>query len=100
MQYSYCLFVGGRSLAQLRQMFFRMKRAIFSNSPSEIAFNSSILNDFIRNIIGCDMRICDVKEPRFIYLVSIHLIVYLSIYLSMYLFVFIHLSITEFLCLQ
>lgn len=58
------LVYGGRSLAQLRQMFFRMKRAIFSNSPSEIAFNSSILNDFIRNIIGCDMRICDVKEPR------------------------------------
>lgn len=57
--------LGECPLSRIRQTLFRMKASLFSNSNDEVAYNSAVLKNFIRAVIGRDLRMSDISTPRY-----------------------------------
>jgi len=55
---------GGKSLAQLRQLYFRLKEQVFSRSRMGYAYNSKALEELLKEELGTELRMCDVNYPK------------------------------------
>lgn len=67
----YCLsFIGECTLSSLRQAFFRMKNALFSNPQHEVQYNTAMLKNFIQAITGRDTRMNDIGYPKLVVFVT------------------------------
>ena len=56
--------LGKKSLSQLRQILYKMKENIYSNSHSEPVYNTELLNALLQDTVGTTLTMCDVKEPK------------------------------------
>ena len=73
--YSFCtgldclynfIFVGNKSLEEVRRFYFKLKDDIFGNSIASLNFNTEELQRFLQDIFGEKQKMNDVKYPRYI----------------------------------
>ena len=62
----YFSFAGGKSLHQLRQLFFRMKDEIFAKGliPGT-GYDTIALEKILQEELGANTRMSDVRYPRY-----------------------------------
>lgn len=51
-------------MAQLRQLYFRLKEQVFSRSRMGYAYNSKALEELLKEELGTELRMCDVNYPK------------------------------------
>lgn len=55
---------GGKSLTQLRELYFRLKEQIFARSRMGYAYNSKALEELLKEELGTELNMCDVEYPK------------------------------------
>ena len=58
--------VAKKTLCQLRQLYFKLKDEVFSNDRIGFAYNTEALEKLLKEELGMDMTMNDVKFPRYI----------------------------------
>ena len=49
----------------LRQLLFKMKNELFSNPSNDPSYNTALLKEFVRAVTGRDLKMSDIKSPRY-----------------------------------
>ena len=61
----YFLFpLAGKTVKELRQLFFRMKDEVFANPKFGVVFNSEALEKMLKDAIGPTKRMSEIKHPK------------------------------------
>ena len=69
---SYCLcclgvislLTAGKSLLEIRQLYFKMKEEVFSRPRAGFAYNTRALEKLLQDELGTEMCMGDVKRPK------------------------------------
>ena len=69
---SYCLcclgvislLTAGKSLLEIRQLYFKMKEEVFSSPRAGLPFNTKALEKLLQDELGTEMCMGDVKQPK------------------------------------
>lgn len=60
----YMLPTANKSLAELRQLYFKMKDQVFGTDRFGFAYNTAALEKLLKEEFGTSMRLGDVTTPR------------------------------------
>lgn len=58
------LFAGRLSITELRKFYFRARDDVFKDPTGGISFDTDGLEEMLKNAVGAEMRMSDVKYPR------------------------------------
>lgn len=58
------IFLGNKSLEEVRRFYFKLKDDIFGDSVASLNFNTDKLQEFLQDIFGEEKKMNDVKYPR------------------------------------
>ena len=58
------IFLGNKSLEEVRRFYFKLKDDIFGDSVASLNFNTDKLQEFLQDIFGKEKKMNDVKYPR------------------------------------
>ena len=61
---SLSLFLGNKSLEEVRQLYYKLKDDIFGNSVASLNFNTDKLQEFLQDTFGEEKKMNNVKYPR------------------------------------
>lgn len=56
-----------KTLPELRQLYFKLKEQIFASPRFGFAYNTEALESLLKETLGSEIRMCDVKEPKLAY---------------------------------
>ena len=54
-------------MSEIRKFFFKAREDVFMDPQGGIKFNAPGLESMLKEVLG-DMKLCDVKHPRYCYL--------------------------------
>ena len=54
----------GKSLHEIRQLYFKIKEEMFSSPRAGLAFNTKALEKLLQDELGTEMCMGDVKRPK------------------------------------
>ena len=54
----------GKSLLEIRQLYFKMREEVFSSPRAGFAFNTKALEKLLQDELGTEMCMGDVKRPK------------------------------------
>ena len=57
-------FPGGKSLSELRQLYFRIKDEIFAKGRYGFGWDSDAYEELLQQYLDPKMKLMDVKHPR------------------------------------
>ena len=62
------LIIGKKTLAELRQFYFKLKEDVFSSQGigGLGGFNTEELERILKEVLGTEMRMSDIKEPKYV----------------------------------
>ena len=60
----YILVLAGMSVTEVRQLYFKMKDAVFGNPKGGVSFNTAALQDLLFETFGNDLCMNDVTSPK------------------------------------
>lgn len=58
------IFLGNKSLEEVRRFYFKLKDDIFGDSIASLNFSTDKLQKFLQDIFGEEKKMNDVKYPR------------------------------------
>ena len=64
--------VAGKSLKEMRQLYFKMKDQVFSNDRFGFGYNTEVLEKLLIEEFGTELRMSDVTFPRYMLYVCYH----------------------------
>ena len=62
--YVITIMLAKKSLAQLRQLYFKMKDKVFGSDRLGFAYNTDALEKLLKQEFGTSMKLSDVNFPR------------------------------------
>ena len=62
--YSYFILSAKKSLAQLRQLYFKMKDKVFGNDRFGFGYDTEALEQILKDEFGSTMTLSDVDFPK------------------------------------
>lgn len=60
----YLLLAAKKSLAELRQLYFRMKEKVFGSDRFGFAYNTENLEELLKDVFGTTMTMADEELPK------------------------------------
>ena len=61
----YCMHAGGKSLSELRQLYFRIKDEIFAKGRYGFGWDSDAYEAILQEYLDPNIMLTDVKYPRY-----------------------------------
>jgi len=59
-----CLLAGKQSLSDLRKFYFRAREDVFQDPKGGVSFNTDVLEEMLKHVVGTEMKMNDVTFPR------------------------------------
>ena len=58
------IFLGNKTLCELRQLYFKMKTSVFGSDRAGVAYDTVALEELLREELGESTRMGSIKFPR------------------------------------
>ena len=62
----YSLVLAKKTLPEMRQLYFKLKEQIFASPRFGFAYNTEALESLLKETLGSEIRMCDVREPKLV----------------------------------